>query len=175
MKKILMSGLVLLMTGTAWAQSNDTGVAPQGQPPTVTAEAPAQQPPMNPIARAMMESRRRRQEAPPTAQGTETPKQAQPDKTVPVPAPGKSFPTPEETNRNQLIRNLPYQPATAAPVQAASSGPARVEAPKSSKLVVCVVNGFERSGVSSADCKAQGGREVTTAEVLRTDGGGKGR
>ncbi len=170
-----MVGAILLMAGTALAQSNDADPVPQGQLPSVTSEAPAQ-PPMNPIAKAVAEARRRRQEAPQAAQGAELPsKQVRPAKTDSAPAAGKSSAVPEEANRNQLIRNLPYQPEKIVPPQAPSSEPISSEVAYSSRLVVCVVNGFERNNMSSSDCKAEGGHVVRTAEVLRDNTGGKNK
>ena len=169
MKKLLVIVTILFTTGIAWAQSSDAKPVPPPEPlPTVTTEVqPQPQRTMNPIARAVAEARRRRQETPQTA-SMETfpkPKQVQADKPV---SSSTSSVVPADDNRNQLVRSLPYQPEKTTPVQASSSVAAKSEVLDSSKLVVCVVNGFEKSGVSAADCAAHGGRVVKTAEVLNS-------
>jgi len=93
---------------------------------------------------------------PPTASGETTPS-----------ATGKTTaPAVPDLNRNILIKNLPYQPEKPAAVSATSSNSARAEVPNSLKLIACVVNGFEQKGVSSEDCRARGGHEAVTPEVL---------
>ena len=162
MKKAWMVGIVLLMAGTAFAQSDDAGAVPEGQPPAVAAQAPAQ-PPMNPIARAMMEARKRRA-SPKTGQETGvTSKKTDAKTTVPA----------EEPVRNVLVRNTPYSSmATSSQVPSATtpSSPAASAVASSSKTVVCVVSGFERTELSAEACRATGGRMVVTSEVSRMMG-----
>jgi hypothetical protein len=168
--------IILFTAGTSLAQSNDTKPLPPPEPLTTTTTEVQTQQPMNPIARAMSEARRRRQEAPQGAQAMKPPStQVQVFKPVSSPTRVMSSAVPVEDNRNQLVRNLPYQPVKTTPTQTSSSQPVLSETSNASRVVACVVNGFERNGMSSADCKAQGGREIRTAEVLKSDINGKNR
>ena len=162
MKKIFIAGLVLLMAGTAFAQSDDAGAVPRGQPPAVAAQAPAQ-PPMNPIARAMMEARKRRASAKPGQETGAVPKKTEAKTVVPA----------EEPVRNVLVRNTPYPSMASSSQGSSATSPSSPVAPvvaSSSKTVVCVVSGFERIELSPEACRATGGRMVVTAEVSRMTG-----
>jgi hypothetical protein len=179
MKRILMGGMILWLAGTAWAQSDNASDSaqdvPQAQPPAAVAPAPAPPPGRgNGLVRALMEAKRRSLAATPPAapsarQGAKsTSSQIQAKKTTPLPVAKKTTTLPEDNNRNQLIKNLPYQPAKPTPVPPLSSQPAQAAVSNSSRMTVCVMNGFESSGLSSEECRAKGGKEIVTAEVFKT-------
>ena len=167
--------MILWLAGTAWAQSDNASDSaqdvPQAQPPAAVAPAPAPPPGRgNGLVRALMEAKRRSSAAtPPAAQGMDTPSpQSRTKKTAPLPVAKKTTTLPEDGNRNQLIKNLPYQPAKPTPVPPLPSQPAQAAVSNSSRMAVCVVNGFESTGLSSEECRAKGGKEIVTAEVFKT-------
>jgi hypothetical protein len=178
-KKILMGGMILWLAGTAWAQSDNASdsaqAVPQAQLPAAVAPASAQPPGRgNGLVRALMEAKRRSSAAiPPVApsarQGAKsTSPQIQAKKTTPPPVAKKTTTLPEDDNRNQLIKNLPYQPAKPTPVPPLSSQSAHAAVSNTSRMAVCVMNGFESTGLSSEECRAKGGKEIVTAEVFKT-------
>lgn len=73
-----------------------------------------------------------------------------------------------ESEKHQLIRNIPYQhQPTASVTQTTSQGstPQTPPVANSSRLTACRLRGYEYQGMSAEECNAKGGVIVVTPEV----------
>ena len=159
MKNFLILGIIMLVTVPVWAQSDDTVTPPPAESAVEAPPITPKQRPMNQLAVVTLHGRfRQKASQSQTGQNVMTSPKSNDKSAVPV------------LPQNQLIQNLLLPANEALPKTSSQSNknnpqPQGVFAPPKSRIVVCVVDGFEQKNMTSADCNAKGGRITVISEV----------
>ena len=176
MKNFLILGIIMLVAVPAWAQSDDTVTPPPAESAVEAPPITPKQRPMNQLAVVTLHGRfRQKASQSQTGQNVMTSPKSNDKSAVPV-LPQNQLITSNNKSavpvlpQNQLIQNLLLPANEALPKTSSQSNknnpqPQGVFAPPKSRIVVCVVDGFEQKNMTSADCNAKGGRITVISEV----------